>query len=93
MKSHVYQFALRRADNGKEQFIIEKDLIYTDEKLTREQMQSIADKNMCDVNLTYLGVITSPKKEENINIVYHTQKMIEENLKQWHREKESRANG
>lgn len=89
MITHVYQFALRRADNNKKQFIIERDLIYADHKLTREQIEDISVKYYCDVQITYLGQLTPTKKEEIINVEYHTKEMIEENIFNWNKEKEN----
>lgn len=94
MKQHVYQFALRRADNKKKQFIIERELIYSKDKLNEDQMKAISDEHKCDIHLIYLGVLTPSKKEEIMNIEYHTKDMIQLKLDLWHEPQEKeQANG
>jgi len=88
MKNHVYQFALRRADNEKKQFIIETDLIYSEEKFTKEDLMQMSEKYECDIQITYLGQLTPPKKEEVLSVEYHSKDQIEQNLTRWHNEKE-----
>lgn len=85
-KSHVYQFALRRADDKEKKFIIESDLVYTDIKLTQEEVDTIAVKHECDIKVTYLGVLVPTKKEEVLEAQYHTDEMIEKNLLNWREE-------
>jgi len=91
MKDHVYQFALRRADDKKKQFIIETDLVYSDVKLTKEDIMQISEKYSCDVQLTYLGRIIPPKNEEIISIEYHSKEQIEQKLTEWKNEKDVAA--
>lgn len=94
MKQHVYQFALRRADNEKKQFIIETDTVYTDDKFTEQQAQEISKKYQCDLKITYLGVLTPTKKEEIIDIEYHSKDMIEAHIIAWkEKEREAFTNG
>lgn len=83
MKQHVYQFALRRADDKRKQYVIESDLVYAEQKLTKEFVQEIAEKQKCDIRVTYLGVLTLAKNEEVIDATYHTKEMIEETIFNW----------
>jgi len=94
MKQHVYQFALRRADDERKQFVIETDTVYTENKLTKEQAEQIADTYKCDVKITYIGVLAPTKNEEVITADYHTKEMIEEKIIEWKdKEREAFANG
>jgi len=88
-KTHVYQFALRRADDKKQQFIIENDLVYSEDKLSKEDIMLIAEKHRCDIQLTYLGRIVPPKNEEIISIEYHTKEMIQASLDKWEMEQKN----
>ena len=92
MREFVYQFALRRADNEKKDFVIERDLILTEKRFDAETLEAISKKNQCDIQVTFLGQLISNKKEEVINIEYHTNEMIEEILNQWEKEKEHGTN-
>lgn len=81
---HIYQFALRRADESKKAFIIERDLMLTGVKLKAKDLEDIATKNKCDIQVTYLGQLThQPKKEEVLNHVYHTKEDIEKYIDKW----------
>lgn len=86
-KSHVYQLGLRRADDEKKKFIIERDLIFRDIKITEKELQQISDKHKCDVQVVYLGVLAQPKNEETLEIKYHTKDMIQEKIDLWNYEK------
>ena len=90
MKEHVYQLAIRRADDKRKQFVIESDLVYSEQKLTKEYVQEIAEKQKCDVRVTYLGVLTKAKNEEILDGVYHTKEMIQDTIFNW-KEKEREA--
>ena len=87
MKQHVYQFALRRADDEKKQFIIETDTVYTENKLTNEQAAEISAKYKCDVKITYIGQLAPTKNEEVITVDYHSKEMIAAKIEEW-KEKE-----
>lgn len=82
-KQFIYQFALRRADNEKKQFIIERETVYTDTKITEEQAYAISQKYGCDVQIVFLGILTPAKKEEIINKEFHSKELIQEYLEVW----------
>jgi len=89
VNDYVYQFAIRRASDVKKQFVIETDTIYSEEKLTKEDLMQLSEKYECDVQITYLGKLVPPKKEEIISVEYHSKETIEQKLTQWHNEKEA----
>ncbi len=92
--THVYQFALRRASDKKKQFIIESDLVYTDEKIQQETVNELAEKHKCDIRVTYLGLLKEAKKEEILEATYHTKEMIEKTIFDWkEEEREAFTNG
>ena len=93
MSTHIYQFALRRADEVKKQFVIESDLVFAKKKLTKEEIQHLADRHACAIRLTYLGVLTPSKKEEYIDAEYHTKDMIEKNINSWKENKGEQNDG
>ncbi len=88
-KLHVYQLGLRRADDEQEKFILERDLIYRETKVTEEEAKEIATKYKCDVWFTYLGTLVPPKTEElNVKIVFHDESMIQERIAKWNKNQE-----
>ena len=91
---HVYQLAIRRADDEKKQFIIETDLVYNDEKLSKKFAEEISQGYKCDVKLTYLGRLLESKQDEVIDITYHSKEMIASYVEQWkEKEREAFVNG
>ena len=94
MKTYVYQFALRRADDEKKQFIIETDLLLREKKFTEEEIKQISEKYKCDVKATCIGTLTPPKEEQEINVEYHSKEMISTIINEWKdKEREAFTNG
>jgi hypothetical protein len=83
MKQYVYQIALRRADNEKKQFIIERDMVYTETPITEEQGYNISQKYECDIEITLIGILTPTKKEVVIKKDFNTKEMISKKLVAW----------
>ena len=82
-KTHVYRFALRRASQQHKQYLIEKDTIYTENKLTQKQINKISKQYKADIQTTYLGVLTPPKKESKLDSNYYTKEQISEQIIIW----------
>ena len=80
---YVYQLAIRKANDEKRQFIIEHDMITTEEQLTQEFVDQTSEKYQCDVSLTYLGELIEPEVEQKLEKEYHTQDMIESKINDW----------
>jgi len=80
---YVYQLAIRKADDEQRQFIIEHDMITTEQQLTQEFVDQTSEKYQCDVSLTYLGTLIEPDVEEKLQKEYHTKDMIETKINQW----------
>jgi len=88
MRQHVYQLGVRKVDKVAKHYRIERDLIYSDEELTIADITKISKENECDIQLIYLGVLISPKKEKKIELDYYTKEEIEAQLTLWQHEKE-----
>jgi hypothetical protein len=84
-KAFMYQLALRRADDKKKQFIIERDTVLTDVKLTNKDLENIANEHNCDVKAEYLGILTQPKEKDKktLEAEFHTLQMIEDYIEKW----------
>jgi hypothetical protein len=80
---HVYQLAVRKADDSKRQFIIEHDMITTEEQLTQEFVDQTSEKYQCDVSLIYLGELIAPDVEVKLEKEFHTKEMIEIKINEW----------
>ena len=80
---YVYKLAIRKANDEKRQFIIEHDMITTEEQLTQEFVDQTSEKYQCDVSLTYLGELIEPEVEQKLEKEYHTQEMIESKINDW----------
>ena len=80
---HVYQLSIRRPDEIRKQFTIERDTIYIPKKLTDEDIKKIAYDHNCDVLLVYLGTLTPPKKQEIFEQNYYDQEEIERYIIKW----------
>lgn len=81
---YVYQLALRRADDTKKQFIIERDMITAEHKLDIEKLEAISKEHSCDVQALYIGTLTMPKEEQQPrNVIFHDKDMIEAKLNEW----------
>ena len=90
MKTYVYQFALRRADDDKKQFIIETDLLLREKKFKEEEIKAMSEKYKCDMKVTLIGMLTPAKEEQEISIDYHSKDMISSIINDW-KEKEREA--
>lgn len=84
--SHVYQFAVRKSDDLKKQFIIEHDIVCSEHKLTKEDLEKVSKKYFCDVKVTYLGVLKPPVEEELLEVDFHTKEMYDELIAKWKEE-------
>jgi len=80
---YVYQLAVRKANDEKRQFVIEHDMITTEEQLTQEFVDETSKKYECDVSLTYLGELIAPDIEVKMEKEYHTKDMIETKINEW----------
>jgi len=80
---YVYQFALRRADNEKKDFVIERDMVFTEKKVTMKTVEKMVNEFKCDVQMTYIGKLTPPKNETVLSKDFHTKEMIESYLEKW----------
>lgn len=80
---YVYQLAVRKANDEKRQFVIEHDMITTEEKLTQDFVNQTSKKYECDVSLTYLGELIAPEDEVKYEKEYHTKDMIETKINEW----------
>jgi len=84
MKQYVYQFSLRKPNDEKKQFIIENDMIFTDDELTETKAKEISEKYKCDVLIQPIGyLITSKEKKEPLHVEYYNKQDIENYLNEW----------
>lgn len=87
-KLYIYQLALRRADNEKQQFIIERDLITAAKKFYQKDIDQMSKKHKCDVQVQFIGIMEPSQEEITLNGVYHTEKAIEAKLNEWNQPKQ-----
>ena len=87
MSQHIYHIALRKPDDEKRQFIVESDLIVTNEKITFESAKEIADKNNCDIYIQFLGILKPDKKQiEPISIEKYSKDDVKAQIEKWKNE-------
>lgn len=82
---HIYQLAVRYADDKRKQFTIERDLIQTDKKLKKSDIVNMSSMNKTDTRVEYLGkLIVAPTNEDNvIEVQYHEKEYIAEKIAEW----------
>lgn len=83
--SYVYQMSLGKANDETKKFELERDLVFTEEPISKESLHEISNLHKCDVMVSFLGRLVPPSEEElfDYRIDYHTKKMLKEIRKKW----------
>lgn len=86
--SYVYQMTITRPDNEKKVFATERDLIFSEIKITKQKLHDISKQFKADVTVSYLGALVSPSEDEimDYRVDYHTKKMLKAIRKEWKEE-------
>ena len=89
--SYLYQLAVGKANNEKKKFLLERDLIFTEKPLTKEDIHDISNTHKCDVMVSFLGELKKPEEHEifDYRVDYHTKPMVEAIREQWKKEETS----
>lgn len=89
--THIYHLSLRRADDERRQFVIEHDMITTEELLDDDFVKKVSDKYQCDVKLDYLGELITPQSDiilDSLTASYYDDAFIASKIDEWQKMKD-----